>query len=513
MALSKSQITITRLIVLLVCLGAIGWMWRQSERSRRPPTASTWVEKLQSGDPDERKYAIQELSAASRADAESVAPALIGAFGDPAKSVRNEAVLALGSYLAATAKDRGSALTDQYRTAASRLLDVVKGDSDSSVCASAAFAVATLHRALGEAGIKPDQSQEPDSIDPKTMAHAFNTVLARDPSIRHAILVPYEHLGPIGEPAPDVLLAALDDPSADVRKLVFQVLSQFTSGADRAVPVLLKDAEIKPPPSGIQQTKGLTSESPLQRAAKSLHPTGAVVPILAKALESKNPDVREAAVSLLGQVGPDARSTSPALIAAAKESIHAKGGQAKREGPGFSDYATTIAQIVPAEEAVAFLSQAMGNEDRAIRIGAATALGKVGPKGDAAVPVLVKALKSASNSAGGRGDGRFTAALLESLGQIGPVAALSKPAADEVIAALSPFLESPQAFMRITAAKALGDFGPRAVGALPKLRALAENEKATPAAREAASDAIGKIDAAAKKTEPEETKEKAPTGA
>jgi HEAT repeat protein len=494
MTLNKSQITVTRLVGLLAILGVIVWMWQQSELGRRPPTISTWVDKLQSRETDDRKYAVQELSNAGADHVAIVAPALIGALKDREVSVRNEAALALGFYVAAALKKQGGVLTDQSRAAASGLIEVIKNDADNSVRASAAFAVVALHRALRDAGINPDQSRADDPIDPKTMARAFNTVLEHDPATRLAILASYQSLGQIGEPAPPVLLAALEDPSSSVRSVALQTLSQFNSGADQAVPVLLKDAELKPPPrGGLQASKGAGPGAALLRAAEGLNPTAAVVPILAKALESQNPDVQKAAVVLLGRVGPDARSTSPALIAATNALIQSKSGEEKAKGPQFSDYASALVQILPAEEAVSVLGQAMGADHRVTRTAAATALGKLGPKGHAAVPILLKALKEAGSLAGGRADSAYTDALLQSLGQIAPLASLPHPMADEVVEALSRFLESPQGFIRITAAKALGDFGPRAAGALPKLRALGEDEKAPAAAREAASSAIEKI--------------------
>jgi len=493
MTLNKSQIAVTRIVVLLVCFGLIVWIWRRSEASRRPPTISTWADRLQSGDLDEREDAIEKLGTAGAEDVVAVAPALIGALKDPEIPVRNEAALALGHYVARAVKSRGSAVTDQARAAAGGLIDVIKNDGSNSVRASAAFAMASLCRALRAAGINPDQSRADDPIDPRTIARAFNTVLEHDPATRVAMLGNYQGLGQIDEPAPAVLLAALDDPAPDVRAAALETLSQFTSDSDQAVPVLLRDAELKAPPSGLQVAKGAGPGSVLQRAAQGLHPTAAVVPILAKALESQNPDVRSAAVILLGRVGPGARSTSPALIAATQALIRLDGGEAKREGPEFSDYASALVQILPAADAVSVLSQAMGPDHRATRTAAATALGKLGPNGSAAVPILLKALKEAGKPDGGRAESGYTNALLQSLGQIAPAASLSKPTADEVIEALCGCLKSSQGFVRITAAKALGDFGPRAAGALPLLRALGDDEKASPAAREAASAAIEKI--------------------
>ncbi len=493
MTLNKSQIAVTRLVVLLVCLGLFVWMWRKSEESRRAPTVSGWVDKIQSGDLDDRKDAIDKLSNAGPDDVALVAPALEGALKDRVVSVRSEAVLALGHYLAAAVKSRGSALADQCRAAAAGLIEVIKDDGDNGVRASAAFAAASLYRAMHDAGIKPDQSRPDDPIDPRTMARAFNLVIEHDPANRLAMLGTYQSLGPIGEPAPPALLAALADPSARVRAVALQTLAHFTSGADQAVPVLLRDADLKAPPGGPRLAKGATPGSALQAAAENLQPTGAVVPILAKALESPNPVVQRAAVTLLGRVGPDARSTAPALIAATNVLIQAKGGKAKGEGPQFSDYALALAQILPADEAVSVLSKAMGPGHRATRTEAATALGKLGARGQAAVPILLGALKESGSPAGGRAESAYTDALVQSLGQIAPLASLPQPMADQVVEAISRCLESPQGFVRITAARALGDLGQRAALALPLLHALGDDEKAPAAAQEAAAAAIEKI--------------------
>ena len=166
------------------------------------PTVSGWAEKIQSGDLDDRKDAVEQLSNAGPDDVAVVAPALIGALKDREVSVRNEAVLALGHYLAAALKSQGSAVADPSRAAASGLIEVIKNDGDNSVRASAAFAMASLYRAMRDAGIKPDQSRVDDPIDPKNMARAFSTVIEHDPATRLAMLGTYQSLGPIGEPAP-----------------------------------------------------------------------------------------------------------------------------------------------------------------------------------------------------------------------------------------------------------------------------------------------------------------------
>ena len=149
----------------------------------------------------------------AQTDAALVAPALIGALKDREKSVRSEAVLALGRYLAGALKTRGKALADECRAAASGLIEVITNDGDNSVRASAAFAAAiALSRDARQPASNRTKSRADDPIDPKTIARAFNTVLEHDPATRLAMLGNYKSLGQIGEPAPAVLLAALTDP-------------------------------------------------------------------------------------------------------------------------------------------------------------------------------------------------------------------------------------------------------------------------------------------------------------
>jgi HEAT repeat protein len=423
-----------------------------------------------------------------------VAPALVGALKDREASVRSEAALSLGRYLIAASKSQGAALNEQARAAAAGLIEMIRQDGDSSARASAAFAAASLVRALRDAGLKADKSNGDDPIDPRAMVKAFNAALEQDPASRLALLVPYQNLGPIDEPAPSVLLDALGDPEQNVRGLVLQVLSQFASGVDKAVPVLLSDAEHKLPPTGLQVTKGAGPGSPLRQAAEHLRPSAAAVPVLAKSLESQNPDVRSVAVILLGRVGLDARPAAGTLITEAKAMIQSSRDESRSGGPTFSDYANALVQILPAGEAVLFLSEAIGIGRRSTRIVAASALGKLGSAGQAAIPNLLKALKEAGDSEVGRRDAGYTAAILQSLGEIAPDASLANETTNEIIDTLGGFLDSAQVLVRIAAARALGRFGPRASSALPRLRALNDNEQAPAAAREAASEAIKKIE-------------------
>jgi len=489
----KGLLTVAgRFVVVILGLGVLGWVWTQSESSERPPTAKTWIGQLQARDADDRKNAVLELSNTGAADVASVTPALIGALGDPDASVRFEAALALGHCLAAALKVRGAGLTELSRTALTALMAVLERDGDLSVRGSAASAAAELVGGLADAGVKPDQSKTDDPIDPRTMAKAFNAALERNPATRVSVLVPYRRLGPLDEPAPRALLAALDDPSRVVRIQALKVLAQFSSGVDEVVPVLLKEAEIKDPkvwPSVFRVGY------PIRQAAEQLHPTPAVVPMLITGLESQNPEVRSVAVVLLGRLGPDARSAAPALITATKAIIRSSQGSTKHsEEPDFSNLASTIVQVLPTDEALAILREALSPGHYATQADAAFALGKLGPRGYTAVPILLQALEDAGKPSTGPVREGDAYAVIWSLQRIAPEAPLSQAMADEVVEALCKSLDFPKESVRTEAANTLGEFAHRASAALPRLRALRASEKEPKQVRDAAAEAIEMIE-------------------
>ncbi len=88
-------------------VGVLVWVWTSSEPLEPPPTTKAWLKQLEARDGDERKEAVQELGGAGPEDLAAVLPALIGALNDNDASVRNEAVLALGRYVAGAVKGGG----------------------------------------------------------------------------------------------------------------------------------------------------------------------------------------------------------------------------------------------------------------------------------------------------------------------------------------------------------------------------------------------------------------------
>ena len=171
-----------------------------------------------------------------------------------------------------------------------------------------------------------------------------------------------------------------------------------------------------------------------------------------------------------------------------------KGAPELGEDPFFSDFASAMVQIAPADEAISVLSEALDPDHPTVGAHAAWYLGKLGPQGGAAVPMLLKALKDAGDPPRGQAIEEYAQAILRSLWDIAAGAALPKPTADEVVAVFSRSLDYPQSFIRKTVADALGDLGSRAAGVLPRLRALSEDAQAPREVRQAAARAVERIE-------------------
>ncbi len=270
-------------------------------------------------------------------------------------------------------------MMNQIRDMAKSLIDVVEHDSDPAVRTTAAFAAASLLHELRDAGIASHDSGATDAINPQTLIKVLGKVLKRDPSARLGLLVSYRRLGPVDEPAPEALLAALDDSSRVVRIEALLALAEFTSGVDKAASVLLSDAGSAPGESQFNRWQHLY---PLRQAAERLPVSPAVIPLLIDGLRSPSPDVREVAVVILRHLGPAARPAAQALISATRSMIRSvKHAPEQGEDPFFSDFASTTVQIAPTEDAIAVLSEALDREHPACGAHAAYFLGSLGPRG------------------------------------------------------------------------------------------------------------------------------------
>jgi HEAT repeat protein len=188
------------------------------------------------------------------------------------------------------------------------------------------------------------------------------------------------------------------------------------------------------------------------------------------------PETRNAAMELLAEIGADAQPALEAMVAGLSD-----------EDPGYrSNAAMAIAALGPrAKGAVPALEKMLGDEAAVpeSRYTAAYALGSIGPEAVAAEPLLRKLAESED----------------ELMATVGVWAALKiKPddatLFDAAIPKLRHALQREQELVRLEAAVALGEIGPRAATALPMLEMLAE-EDPSKTVRAAAAEAVRRIKA------------------
>jgi HEAT repeat protein len=189
----------------------------------------------------------------------------------------------------------------------------------------------------------------------------------------------------------------------------------------------------------------------------------------------KDPKVRGGLIKALIAVDPKDRVTIEAVQEALLDSNEVVRGAA-------------IAQMdrLNSESLISFLALKLDDESQNSRNYATSALARMGPNADLAIPALVKALKA-------NGDASFRLVLLKTLIAIDPRAKKSKAdlnealtdedaavrqaAATQLISVvyrtsipdLCQALEHPSVEMRVGAARALGDLGPKAKDAIPSL--------------------------------------------
>jgi HEAT repeat protein len=216
------------------------------------------------------------------------------------------------------------------------------------------------------------------------------------------------------------------------------------------------------------------------------------IPALIRQLKDRNPDVRHAALSALGEYGPAARSAIPALMEAME--VH--------RGYWHDSPAETLAQI--GSDSVPQLLDALKSGREYPAFGPFDALRKLGLQAASAVPELAELLTASNEGM------RFKAEIL--LTEIGPEARLAVPALEKLrtikerqsridrvlIAIGSPAVDTflrdldPNKLERsLIAIKALGEMRVRAEKSLPVLNDLARSENRR--LRFAAAEAISKI--------------------
>lgn len=268
-------------------------------------------------------------------------------------------------------------------------------------------------------------------------------------------------------------IAQLKDPDAEVRRHAAKLLGELSPAAAVAIPSLIEALADEGPHVG-------------REARLSLAKIGLpALPALTAALKHEDKTVRWWAAQALEELGPDAQSAIPALIASLGDT----------ERP-VNNSASTLAAI--GTMTIPPLLDVLKNPASSpmARTGAAGALGAIGPRASVAVPDLIEALKdrripNAAQTARDWYPVCFAAAA--ALGAIGPDAKAAVPALIELLRDANPRGHQ-------VAADAIGNIGPEAAMAVPALVPILRDKDQETATR--AAMALGAIGPAARDSVP-----------
>src|SRR5262249_50251516 len=315
---------------------------------------------------------------------------------------------------------------------------------------------------------------------------------------------------------PPRLSADLRASSPARRQMAIEKAAALNAQGEDVVPILLE--ALKDPTAGeLGGTRIAVATSTREAAVLALlnlkaKGTKALTEIGLKTLENglkdAKPNVREHTANAIGMVGPDAKSSAPAVIPLCMD-----------KDPHVRSAAYSAVErikTVPAEPILKMLV----HPDVAVAEDAASALEWLNPTGSTAIPLLLDALKreprekddpvavshirsAAAEALAGVGKGSETAvpALVDAIlkarpedvermtrpvkatdtaaNMSGPVMALRRIGAPAV-AAVTPLLKNEQAIVRYQAAAVFSGIGPAGFTALPEVQTALEAERGLP---------------------------------
>lgn len=491
---------------------------------------SELTEALRDADSEVREHAAEALGSIGP-EAGPAVPSLIEALNDDVESVRREAAEALG-WIGPEAREAIPALSEIAKDSqiGRWAIDTLASMGNQAVPAliqtlmhsdpgirrqtvealrqmgsEAKAAIPALLEALKDEN-RDVQNSAANSFDwlrseAQTILPTLVSLL-RDAraSVRTDAALAMGRLGPAGEPGVPALVAALRDGNASIREFAAGALGDIGPGASNAVAALLEaraDGTITPGYHVIQALGKIGAHA------------NVVVPVLHTALRNRDPRIRVSAISALANPALQTPDSIPLLIALSQSgSENSSSGSAlnppvplgepssppdlpldwKYENARVRQSAVeTLGCFSPAsEEIVAALSSllivALSDRNSGVRMQAARALDRFGPKAKAAFPILIERLSDRNK------DVRLYAA--HAVAMIHPRGTESLP---PLIEALRDGTDFEGSTRRQFAAETLAKLGLAAQTAVPALRlALKDRDHEF---RKAAEKALRAIDA------------------
>jgi HEAT repeat protein len=455
------------LIAAIACVGVLWFTVSVVVRENQP--AKDAIRAMRSSYPSERVDAIVELQTSGVTNPETSIPPLVAALRDPDAKVRSTAASALGQIgIVAVASNSNN---DSPRAALMSLLGCLT-DPETIVRDSAVNSLGYIMAAPGVAERVDLTAVLSDLIDRLKHGDTEHRLGALRVLSVVALVVPTE--------PPAEVAASLKDESPKNRATAVVALFSFSRGLDPWLAPIFRMMEHDEPPVRDACEKAMARVRPPAVTSKS-------VTVLTYALRSRDRRVRTVAISLLEEFGGESQRAVPILIAVAKEKRPASLTQPSSENL-ISQAIHALGRIAPgtasAGQAKSALMEILEAEDPATFSAAVQAIAEFRDVADYLVPKLICVLRKNIAVEGYVNCGTSAAA---ELGRF----ARETQADEAIVAALTEALEAQSSGIRSYSAFALRRFGRGALGAIPRLRALAKDPDA--AVRIYANDTLAEL--------------------
>ncbi len=374
---SRVRSTMTRLIVLVSVLAAVGWTWLHLWDHYHP--AAPAERRLWSSDPAERIAAINDLGRIGRDDIEVAMPALADCLKDQDAKVRAAAAAAL---VAVVPGPHGQGPSRQDISEATLALMNTLADPQPTVRAAATEAVWMV---MSVAQVPPSEP-----VLDQVRGVLIEGLRDPDAAVRLAAIHGLGTIGPkLDDEPPSQLVAALENDSEANRDAATVALTCFHRGLAPLLPSLIRLLDRGNERSTSRLVKILEYVRPPQY-------TTAAFPGLVAALSSRDSKVVRAAVTAISAFKGAAGPVVPDLARTMGRWIEARTSRPAAEDQAALGIVVAIAECLEVlgpstssqDQAVAALSNLLQpNVDPTCRVAGAKALGRFRPS-----PALFKVL-------------------------------------------------------------------------------------------------------------------------
>jgi HEAT repeat protein len=385
-------------------IAAAETLWRLTFQPQ--PTLSVLIAALSDADEDVRSSAAEALGNMA-AEAEAAGPALIQALKDKEQSVRYAAAQALGAVrpepkktlpaLATALKDQDRFVGSQaagaigrYGAAAESAVPALVAalrDEDDSMRWYAASALGDIGPAAAKAITALTDALQHDRDDQVRWAAAgamgsidregrvvipalTQALTQKSAQVRRFAAIALGQIGPGAKAALPALRTAVKEKDGGVRIAAAEALWTVGGDGKAAMPVLLEGLRTSPYPHLAAHALG------------TMGPMAAVAtPALVDLLGRQRGYEREDAITALGNIGPGAAAAVPFLLDLVRRSNEDRGSALAA--------AESLWKINRDPHALPFLIEQLSSND--CLVGAAEALGRLGPAAREAIPALRQA--------------------------------------------------------------------------------------------------------------------------